>query len=345
MSTNSDSDQSKSVSTANAFKGRVSYERTSVGPDEPRYGLTYLQDVKADPSLSLARKVIQAAKSGGVPLIMFFVAKYTTDRAYPSNECLPFFGLRFDHVPQGANEAAAVDAFEQFMSGEFPDLSVYRNGKYLAVTTVGYYNGKTFNASEHRGETPPAGAHNGFAKNSTWEPADVLNKVAPGYARRLELEQSQDQLKFLTEYEAFAESRLSGVNLSKALDGVYNAPSDGNGKPVTIGTFTKTMHIRPDPELHDVYKYGTWYGTGKNGQEWAQPPDDQIKDIRRQCDEHHIPLVVLQTNLYGGCNGCNALFTSWINPPEFRNWLVKSPYIFFVDGTWNKANKVAGYIK
>ena len=39
------------------------------------------------------------------------------------------------------------------------------------------------------------------------------------------------------------------------------------------------------------------------------------------------------------------MFTAWINPPQFRNWLVKSPYIFFVDGTWNKSNKVARYIK
>ena len=190
---------------------------------------------------------------------MFFGPKYT-DRAYPSNECLPFFGVRFDHVPSGLNEAVAVDAFEQFISGEFPDLSIYGNGRFLVANTVGYYGGKTFNAYEAscRGETPPAGGHNGFAKNSVWEPADVLNKVAPGYTRRLELEQSQDQLKFLTEYEAFAESRLSGVNLSTTLDSVYNAPSDyrnGNG----------TMHIRPDPELHDVYKYSTWYGTGRNG--------------------------------------------------------------------------------
>ena len=122
----------------------------------------------------------------------------------------------------------------------------------------------------------------------------MLNKVAPEYERRLELEQSQDQLKFLTEYETFAESRLSGVNLSKTLDGIYNGASDrGNIGIYDISKGIATMHIRPDSELHDVYRYGTWYGTGRNGQEWAQPPDDQIKDIHRQCDEHCIPLVVM----------------------------------------------------
>ena len=163
----SQEDQSKMVQTALAFKGYESSDRTAVGDGEPRYGITYLQDVKADPDLSLARKVIQAAKAGNVPLIMFFGPKYT-DRAYPSNECLPFFGLRFDHVPEGLNEAAAVDAFEQFMSSEFPGLSVYRNGKFLGVSTVGYYGGRTFNVYEHRGETPPVVAYNGFAKNSVW---------------------------------------------------------------------------------------------------------------------------------------------------------------------------------
>ena len=36
----------------------------------------------------------------------------------------------------------------------------------------------------------------------------------------------------------------------------------------------------------------------------------------------------------GGCGICNRFFSNFMKRPHFRNWVRKSPYMFFIDISW-----------